>query len=106
MNFKDAWRLYSLKLIDTNGDNIPDRWENISKYDASVVNEGMLNYKRVGIITAGIIKADGTTPKGEVWLDDIFLADSMVTVGNAYMAQAKVSVDNWFDAGGKITYID
>lgn len=106
LNFKDAWRLYSLKLIDTNGDNIPDRWENISKYDASVVNEGMLNYKRVGIITAGIIKADGTTPKGEVWLDDIFLADSMVTVGNAYMAQAKVSVDNWFDAGGKITYID
>ena len=63
LNFKDAWRLYSLKLIDTNGDNIPDRWENISKYDASVVNEGMLNYKRVGIITAGIIKADGTTPK-------------------------------------------
>lgn len=106
LGFKDAWHLYNLRLIDTNGDNIPDRWENESKYPASASNAGMLNYKRVGIITAGIIKADGTTPQGEVWLDDIFLADSVVTVGNAYMAQAKVNVDNWFDAGGKVAYMD
>lgn len=106
LNFKDAWHLYSLELIDTNGDNIPDRWENVSKYDATITNEGMLNYKRVGIITSGIMKSGGTTPQGEVWLDDIFLAESIVTVGNAYMAQAQVSVDNWFDAGGKVTYVD
>ena len=106
LDFKDAWHLYSLKLIDTNGDNIPDRWENISKYGATVVSEGMLNYKRVGIVQAGLIKPDGSSPQGEVWLDDVFLADSMVTIGNAYMGQAQVRVDNWFDAGGKITYMD
>ena len=103
----NEWRLYKLKLIDLSGDHIPDRWENISDYPATV-NYGSkdLNYKRVGIIRAGIRRDDGTSPEGEVWLDDIFLAKGVIAEGDAYEADATIKYQDWFEAGGKVIYKD
>ncbi len=102
----NEWRLYKLKLIDLSGDHIPDRWENISSYPSTAINEGNLNYKRIGIIKAGIRQEDGTSQTGQVWLDDIFLAKGVVSEGEAYEADATIKYQDWFEAGGKVLYKD
>lgn len=107
LDFTQAWRLYTLKMIDTNGDGVPERWEADCPYltTENVTNEGLLNYKRIGIIKAGFISTD-TTAQGVVWLDDIFLGDAVVRKGEAYSAYAKINLDNWFETGAKIRYMD
>jgi len=105
LDFKSAWHLYSLKMIDTDGDNIPNRWENNSSYDANVTNEGSVNFKKITSIKVGM-RTTNAAAAGEVWLDDIFLAGSVVLEGNAYMGQAKVDVENWLEASGKVKYMD
>ena len=107
LDFINEWRLYSLKMIDTNGDGTPDRWEADCPYltSANIENEGILNYKRIGIIKAGFISTD-LTAQGVVWLNDIFLGDAVVRIGEAYSAHAKVNLDNWFETGAKIRYMD
>lgn len=105
LDFQNAWHLYSLKMIDTNDDGTPERWESNSKYPATTDNAGYLNYKRIGSIKVGI-RSDNGINKGEVWLDDIFLADAVMSVGRAYMAEGKIEVENWFEAGGKVKYMD
>lgn len=105
----NQWRLYKLKMIDLSGDHIPDRWENISSpsYAATSSNVGNLNYKRVGIIKAGIRRTDSSaTPEGEVWLNDIFLAKSVVFEGEAYEADATIKYRDWLEMGGKVVYKD
>ena len=107
LDFTNEWRLYTLKMIDTNGDGVPDRLEADCPYltPANVTNEGILNYKRIGIIKTGFI-SDDTTAQGTVWLDDIFLGDAVVRKGEAYSAHAKINMDNWFETGAKIRYMD
>ena len=104
----NEWRLYKLKLIDLSGDHVPDRWENISNpsYSATSTNEGNLNYKRVGIIKAGVRQDGGALQQGEVWLDDIFLAKGVISEGDAYEADATIKYQDWFEAGGKVIYKD
>ena len=116
LDFNGEWRLYSLKLIDTTGAGTPTRWEDNSKYPlppGAVKNEGFLHFKRISTIKAGVRAYDAlgmpdtaSIAKGEVWLNEIFLADSIVRVGNAYMAEAAIDIDNWLEAGGKYTYMD
>jgi hypothetical protein len=106
LDFASEWRLYTLKLIDTNGDGIPERWEDISKYPGVVVdNAGYLNFKRISTVKTGV-RTSGPAASGEVWLDEVHLADSVITQGNAYMGEAKIDVYNWFEAGGKYVYTD
>ncbi len=102
----NEWRLYKLKLIDLSGDHVPDRWENISSYPATSSYAGNLNYKRVGIIKAGVRQDGGTGQQGEVWLDDIFLAKGVISEGEAYEADATIKYQDWFEAGGKVLYKD
>lgn len=102
----NEWRLYKLKLIDLSGDHIPDRWENISAYPADFTNAGNLNYKRVGVIKAGVRQDGGALQQGEVWLDDIFLAKAIMSEGDAYEADATIKYQDWFEAGGKVLYKD
>lgn len=102
----NEWRLYKLKLIDLSGDHVPDRWENISSYPSTATNEGNLNYKRIGIIKAGVRQDGGTGQEGEVWLDDIFLAKGVMSEGEAYEADATIKYQDWFEAGGKVLYKD
>ena len=103
----NEWRLYKLKLTDLSGDHIPDRWVNVSDYPADVTyGSNDLNYKRVGIIKAGIRRDDTTERKGEIWLNDIFLAKALVSEGEAYEADATVKYKDWLEAGAKVLYKD
>ncbi|MDR0953547.1 MAG: hypothetical protein LBM71_05170 [Elusimicrobiota bacterium] len=104
LTFSNAWHTYRLKLIDLNGDGIPDRFEDISGYDSSADNLGALNFKRISNIKVGL--RSNTEASGEVWVDDMFLADSVMTVGAAYMGEAKIDVKDWFEVGGKYRYMD
>ncbi|MBQ4494080.1 MAG: hypothetical protein II972_05745, partial [Elusimicrobiaceae bacterium] len=107
LDFAQEWRLYTLKMIDTNGDGVAERWEADCPYLTSenITNEGVLNYKRIGIIKAGFISNESTA-QGIVWLDDIFLGDAVIRKGEAYSAHAKINLDNWFETGAKIRYMD
>lgn len=107
LDFTNQWRLYTLKMIDTNGNGVPNRWEADCPYLTSenVTNEGVLNYKRIGIIKVGFMSEDPTS-QGTVWLDDIFLGDAVVRKGEAYSAHAKVNLDNWFETGANVRYMD
>ena len=108
LDFTKEWRLYTLKMIDTNGDGTPNRWEADCPYltPADITNTtNILNYKRVGIIKAGFISTDPTA-QGTVWLNDIFLGDAVVRKGEAYSAHAKINLDNWFETGAKVRYMD
>lgn len=105
LDFKNAWHLYKLNLIDTDGDGVPNRWENASDYTATADNDGSLNFKRITAIKVGM-RTTNPAAAGEVWLDDMFLADAIVSEGKAYMGEAKLDVDNWFEVSGKVKYMD
>ncbi|MDR1684818.1 MAG: hypothetical protein LBR90_05155, partial [Elusimicrobiota bacterium] len=106
-SYGSGWRLYTLKMIDLNGDGVPERWENASAYGATTDALGSLSFNRVSTIKAGVrAAAPGSPAAGEVWLDEVHLADSVVTQGSAYMAEGKIDIENWLEAGGKYTYMD
>ncbi len=108
LDWAKEWRLYTLKMIDTNGDGVPERWEAACPYltPENVTNTtNILNYQRIGIIKTGFI-SDDSTAQGTVWLNDIFLGDAVVRKGEAYSAHAKINMDNWFETGANIKYMD
>jgi len=109
----DGWRLISLKMADTNGDGITDALENASdeSYNVRVVNRrapgGILNFREVSLILAGVQKQDGTAgSSGELWLNVIHLAESITLEGEAYKGDVVVKLDGWGSAGAKYKYQD
>ena len=121
---KDQWRLISLKMVDTNGDGITDTFENISPADYGVEvrnvrqNGGMMNFKKVSMIMAGISATSTVDPatgeenyasnsgSGSVWRNVIHLADAITTKGTAYKVDGAVRMDGWGSAGAKYKYMD
>lgn len=121
---KDQWRLISLKMVDTNGDGITDTFENISPADYGVEvrnvrqNGGMMNFKKVSMIMAGISATSTVDPatgeenyasnsgSGSVWINVIHLADAITTKGTAYKVDGAVRMDGWGSAGAKYKYMD
>ena len=111
----DGWRLISLKMVDTDGDGIPDSFENVSKEEYNVrvarhrVPGGVMNFKKVSLIIAGMQKDDSPIPGvqgGHVWLNVIHLAETVIQYGQAYTGNVAVKLDGWGSAGAKYKYQD
>ncbi len=55
-----GWRLISLKMVDTDGDGVPDAFENVSdpSYNVRVVRRrtvgGLMNFREVSLILTGV----------------------------------------------------
>ena len=176
----DGWRLISLKMVDTDGDGIADSFENASKEEYNVrvarhrVPGGMMNFKQVSLIIAGmqaqniytyVLEKDGSSQTvyasgalnagvmlykdkqlrmsfaqvsakddhsgiitittqdketytvtsqtvetlgsaGNVWLNEIHLAETIIQYGQAYTGNVAVKLDGWGSAGAKYKYQD
>ena len=111
----DGWRLISLKMVDTDGDGIADSFENASKEEYNVrvarhrVPGGVMNFKKVSLIIAGMQKDDSPVPGvqgGHVWLNVIHLAETIIQHGQAYTGNVAVKLDGWGSAGAKYKYQD
>lgn len=114
-----SWRLISLKMVDKNGDGIPDAFENVSEDSYGVrvsshrASGGVMNFKKISMIMAGVEKqtddtgaAVGTGGVGEVWLNVIHLAHAVTTQGAAYKVDGAVKLAGWGSAGAKYKYMD
>ena len=107
-----GWRLISVKMVDRNGDGITDAFENASdpNYGVSVkavrVQNGLVNFREVSLILAGVEKSNTTGSSGEVWLNVIHLAEAIKLVGDAYKGDVVVRLDEWGSAGAKYIHKD
>ena len=107
-----GWRLISVKMIDTNGDGIADTFQNVSdssynvRVESTRVENGLLNFREVSLILAGIQKEGATGIQGEVWLNVIHLAEAITLTGDAYKGDVVVRLDNWGSAGAKYVHKD
>ena len=123
---RGMWRLISLKMKDSDGDGVPDSFENMSdaSYGVRVSHQrsagGLMNFKKVSMVMAGVevitdpAITDTTDPtayiggnaSGEVWLNMIHLAESVTTRGEAYKVDGVVKLDQWGSVGAKYKYMD
>ncbi len=107
-----GWRLISVKMVDTNGDGSTDAFENVSDAEYGVKVEsvravnGLVNFREVSLILAGVEKANATGSSGEVWLNVIHLAEAIKLTGNAYKGDVVVRLDEWGSAGAKYVHKD
>lgn len=109
----DGWRLISVKMTDTEGDGVPDAFEDVSNpaYGVRVEKHrapgGRMNFRKVSMILAGMQKGTGQTgSSGEVWLNVIHLAEAIKLVGDAYKGDVEIRMDGWGSAGAKYKYMD
>lgn len=109
----DGWRLISVKMVDTNGDGIPDSFTNVSNpdYGIKIVNYrapgGLLNFREISLIISGMQRPQGASGSaGEVWLNVIHLADAITLTGEAYKGDVTVTWDGWGSASAKYKHQD
>ncbi len=110
----DGWRLISVKMVDTNGDGIPDAFAGASdpNYGVKVVNyrvpNGLLNFREISLILAGVQKPSGGSDvtNGQVWLNVIHLAEAITLTGDAYETDVSVKWDGWGSAKAKYKHQD
>ncbi len=115
----DGWRLISVKMADSNADDIADVFVNASDESYGVRVKpvrsagGLMNFKKVSMIMAGVEKTTddsgaviGAGGPGEVWLNVIHLAEGVTTEGEAYKVDGAVRLNGWGSAGAKYKYMD
>ena len=110
----DGWRLVSVKMVDTNGDGIPDSFKDVSDpgYGVKVVNyrvpNGLLNFREISLILAGVQKPAGGSDvtNGQVWLNVIHLAEAITLTGEAYKTDISVKWEGWGSAKAKYKHQD
>ncbi len=107
-----GWRLIAVKMVDRNGDGITDTFENASdpsygvRVESTRATNGLLNFREVSLILAGVQKQGATGSKGEVWLNVLHLAEAITLRGDAYKGDVVVRLDNWGSAGAKYVHKD
>lgn len=118
LNFK-GWRLISVKMADSDGNDIADVFEDASDASYGVrvssvrSDNGVMNFKKVSMIMAGVEKTTddsgafiGAGSEGELWLNVIHLAEGITTEGEAYKVDGAVRLNGWGSAGAKYKYMD
>lgn len=107
-----GWHLIAVQMADSNGDGVPDAFINQSDANYGVqiqsvrAPNGLVNFREVSLILAGVEKSNSTGSSGEVWLNVIHLAEAITLTGDAYKGDVVVRLDDWGSAGAKYVHKD
>ncbi|ACC97676.1 hypothetical protein Emin_0110 [Elusimicrobium minutum Pei191] len=109
----NKWHLIKLKLTDKDNNGIPEILEPITpNVTVDTVNDPLspanVNFKKISRVLAGVERKTGMpgSPSGEVWLNEIHMANSVTSKGLAYRTDMKVELNGWGEAGGTYKSID
>lgn len=103
-----GWREFTATQVDTTGSQIPNTWV-LSKGTPGtvIVSTGAPNLQQIAELVTGIYSRGPSTPtQGTVWLDEIFVSNAIIRVGNAYKLQADFDLPQWGTMGFKRRYMD
>ncbi|WP_428897365.1 cell surface protein SprA [Parelusimicrobium proximum] len=105
------WKLISLKMNDLNGDGVPDEITPITPGVTvtevrDVSNPAKVNFRKISTITAGVQKTSGSGDTGEVWFNELHLAESVKAEGLAYRGDGKVEYTGWGSVSGMYKMVD
>ena len=107
-----GWRLIAVKMVDRDGDGAVDTFEDVSdpsynvRVESTRATNGILNFREISLILAGIQKQGDTGVAGEVWLNVLHLAEAITLNGEAYKGEVVVRLDQWGSAGAKYVHKD
>ncbi len=100
-----GWKLITIEQVDLNRDGVPDVWMNGSNYTVNISSKGSPGLGQVPQITMGVAVADGVH-SGTVYINEIYVAEPMVRVGNARKVEGSFEIPGWASFGGKHRYVD
>lgn len=104
LNFT-GWRLFSISQDDFNSDNIPEGWSNASNYTLEISSAGSPSLSQVSMVIAGVETSTENT-SGQLYLNEIFLADPIKKTGKAEKLQGDFEIAGWASFGGKYRFTD
>ena len=106
LNF-NGWRKIVIEQTDANNDSVMENWRTNQSF-VHIVTSGTPSLQQIASLVAGVrkIAGPGSTTKGRVYLDEIYLADPVVRVGTAHSMAADFELLGWGTFGAKNRYMD
>lgn len=109
-----GWKKVSLEQRDRNGDQIPDSWVVVQGPGGAVaVSTGNPSLQQIGTFVAGVystvgVSSDPVTSRhtGSVYLNELFVENPIIRVGQAEKLEANFTVPGWAAFGGKYRFVD
>jgi hypothetical protein len=99
-----GWRQISISQVDP-GNGVTNGWASNSP-GVTIVSTGTPSLQSVGELVAGIYQTGAARGQGTVYLNEIFVAQPIVRVGNAEKLQADFDYAGWGTFGYKLRSID
>ncbi|MBN1621215.1 MAG: hypothetical protein JW871_01335, partial [Endomicrobiales bacterium] len=102
------WHLIRINQIDDNKDGKPDRWSANDNFGA-IKTVGNPSFSSISQIKVGVrtsANVSGIWETGEIWINEIHVADSWKKEGDAWRLNADLKWPGWFSTGGKRKSID
>ncbi len=101
-----TWQKISINQFSSSNNGVMDSWS-ATQPGVVVLSSGAPSLQQVGEIVAGVYKTAGpANTKGRLWLDEIYLGQPVVRVGNAYSAAADFDLKDWGTFGFKERSVD
>ena len=106
LDFINTWRLITIDQTDLTKDGIPDAWFNGSNYTVYTSSRGSPSLQQIPQITMGITVTDNVSHSGQVYVNELHVAEPIVRVGNARKVEGTFEIPGWMNFGGKHRYVD
>jgi hypothetical protein len=101
-----GWKRIILEQTDSNKDSVMENWRAEDPF-VTIVTSGTPSLQQIGQLVAGVRKTAGPADtRGRIWLDEIYLADPVVRVGQAQTLSADFDWTRWATFGFKHRYMD
>ncbi|OIO73843.1 MAG: hypothetical protein AUJ85_07070 [Elusimicrobia bacterium CG1_02_37_114] len=107
ISWADAWNLLTIKQVDTGSDNRPDEWRitltnGLIQSTTVQGNPSLTNVQRmiIGLRTLT------TATQGEIWINEVHVADTYKRVGMAYKYETRFDLPKWMSFGAGYREID
>lgn len=110
LNFS-GWRKIIVEQLDTNSDSVMDSWRAKSP-GAVIITSGTPSLQQIAQLVAGVRKTQeltsgaGIPSQARLYLNEIFVAEPVVRVGNAESLQADFDWSSWASFGFKHRFVD